>query len=299
MRLQTFLVGGVLASALLTGCSGTTQDTQSTVTTTAAAVTVTADPVTPTAEPVSVTPPAVTIDPPRVTATAPAVTVTAAAGDAEEDDVQAAPAQESTALEALASLPVKGRAPKTGYDRDGFGSAWTDATTAQGSRNGCDTRNDVLRRDLDDLVVQEGTAGCVASTGTLDDPYSGQEMTFVRGEDSASRIHIDHVVSLSNAWQTGAQQLIQQMRENLANDPLNLWAVDGSLNQAKGDGDAATWLPPNTSIRCELVARQVAVKAEYQLWVTPPEAEAIARVLGDCPTEPLPTLAQWSIPATS
>ncbi len=298
MRWQKFLVVGVLTSALLTGCSGTAQDTQSTVTTTAAAVTVTADPVTVTADLVTVTPPAVTIDPPRVTATAPAVTVTAAAGD-EADDVEAAPAQEGSALEALASLPVNGRALKTGYDRDEFGSAWTDATTAQGSRNGCDTRNDVLRRDLDDLVVQEGTAGCVASTGTLDDPYSGQEMTFVRGEDSASGIHIDHVVSLSNAWQTGAQQLTQQMRENLANDPLNLWAVDGSLNQAKGDGDAATWLPPDTSIRCELVARQVAVKAEYQLWVTPPEAEAIARVLGDCPNEPLPTLAQWSIPATS
>lgn len=298
MRWQKILVVCVFSSALSTGCSGTAQETRGTVTTTAAAVTVTAEPVTATAEPVTVTPPAVTIDPPRVTATAPAVTVTAAAGD-EEDDAEAAPAQEASALEALASLPVKGRAPKTGYDRDGFGSAWTDATTAQGSRNGCDTRNDVLRRDLDDLVVQQGSAGCVASTGTLDDPYSGQEMTFVRGEDSASGIHIDHVVSLGNAWQTGAQQLTQQMRENLANDPLNLWAVDGSLNQAKGDGDAATWLPPNTSIRCELVARQVAVKAEYQLWVTPPEAEAIARVLGDCPTEPLPTLAQWSIPATS
>ncbi len=160
------------------------------------------------------------------------------------------------------------------------------------------TRNDVLRRDLAGLVVQSGTQGCVALTGTLPDPYTGQDLPFVRGEDSGSQIHIDHIVSLSNAWQTGAQQLSSEQRENFANDPLNLWAVDGGANQAKSDGDAATWLPPNKAIRCEMVAHQVAVKADYGLWVTPPEAEAIARVLGDCPGEPVPTSSQWATPAT-
>lgn len=281
----------------ISGCGASTNDapvtvTGPTVTATASEVTVTGDVVTATSEAVTVTPPAMTVTPPVVTETAPEVTVTGAAGERGE-------AEAGTALGALASLPVKGKAGKGGYDRDEFGSPWSDATSAQGSRNGCDTRNDVLRRDLDNLVVEPGTAGCVALTGTLTDPYSGDQLPFARGEDSASGIHIDHVVSLSNAWQTGAQQLPQDKRESLANDPLNLWAVEGTLNQSKGDGDAATWLPPNKAIRCDLVAQQVAVKTAYQLWVTTAEADAIARVLSTCPNDPLPTLDQWSTPATS
>lgn len=193
----------------------------------------------------------------------------------------------TTALALLDTVEVRGRAPSTGYDPDEFGPAWTDDVTVQGGHNGCDTRNDILRRDLTHLVVEP--TGCVASTGTLPDPYTGEHLPFVRGEDSGSQIHIDHIVSLSNAWQTGAQQLLLEQRTNLANDPLNLWAVSGWTNQQKGDGDAATWLPPNKAIRCHMVARQVAVKAKYELWVTQPEAEAIRRVLGDCPNEPVPT----------
>lgn len=278
------------------GCGGTSDDVLVTVTapaatTTAPEVRVTGDAVTVTAEAVTVTPQAVTVTPPVVTQTAPEVTVTGAAGETGESDP-------GTAMGALSSLPVKGKAGKGGYDRDEFGSPWSDATSAQGSRNGCDTRNDVLRRDLDDLDVEAGTAGCVALSGTLADPYSGEVLPFVRGEDSGSQIHIDHVVSLSNAWQTGGQQLSRETRESLANDPLNLWAVQGSLNQSKGDGDAATWLPPNKGARCDMVAQQVAVKAAYELWVTAAEADAIARVLIACPDEPLPTIAQWSTPAT-
>ncbi|MGB3185583.1 MAG: HNH endonuclease family protein [Ornithinimicrobium sp.] len=264
--------------------------TAPTVTATAPEATVTEDAVTATSEAVTVTPPAVTVTPPRVTETAPEVTITGAAGDPESEA--------GTALGALSSLPVKAKAGNGGYDRDEFGSPWSDATSTHGSRNGCDTRNDVLRRDLDGLVVEPGTAGCVAQTGTLSDPYSGDQMPFVRGEDSASGIHIDHVVSLSDAWQTGAQQLSEDGREHLANDPLNP-AVDGSLNQSNGDGDAATWLPPNEAIRCDLVAQQVAVKGVYRLWVTTAEADAVSRVLGACPDEVLPTIAQWVTPATS
>lgn len=260
----------------------------------APAVTVTGDAVTQTAPAVTVTPDAVTVDPPAVTETAPAVTVTGAIGDSEPEDVDPA-----TAAGALTLLSVKGKAGTGGYDRDEFGSAWTDATSTQGSRNGCDTRNDVLRRDLSGLQVKGNTAGCVAEKGTLSDPYSGEAMSFVRGEDSASQIHIDHIVPLNNAWQTGAQQIGSEQRANFANDPLNLWAVDGSLNQSKGDGDAATWLPPNKPIRCDYVSRQVAVKAKYDLWVTTAEAEAISRVLADCPAETLPTTDQWSVPATN
>lgn len=284
-------------AGVVAGCGGDSGETLATVTApavtaTAPEVMVTGDAVTQTSDAVTVTPSEVTVTRPEVTETAPEVTVTGAAGPPRESEP-------GTAAAALSSLPVKGKAGKVGYDRDEFGSPWSDATSAQGSRNGCDTRNDVLRRDLDAIVIEPGTSGCVPLTGTLEDPFSGDTLSFARGEDSASEIHIDHVVSLSNAWQTGAQQLPEDERETLANDPLNLWAVDGSLNMSKGDGDAATWLPPNKAIRCDLVAQQVAVKTKYELWVTSAEADAISRVLRSCPDEALPTIDQWSIPVTS
>lgn len=179
----------------------------------------------------------------------------------------------------LATLPVKGRAPKTGYERTQFGNGW--AIT-----EGCDTRNIILHRDLNDAVVGEG---CKVLSGTLDDPYTGKIIQFQRGASTSDDVQIDHVVALSNAWQTGAQQLSSERRKQLANDPLELLAVDGPANQQKGDGDAATWLPPNKPFRCQYVARQIAVKAKYSLWVTQAEHDAIARVLSACPGQPLPT----------
>ena len=197
----------------------------------------------------------------------------------------AAPAAVPTgdAATALAALPVKGRAPQTGYDRDQFGQSWRDI-----DRNGCDQRNDVLARDLTNVAFRPDTNSCVVLTGQLADPYSGQTVPFQRGEDTSDDVQIDHVVALSNAWQTGAQQLDPDARERFANDPLNLMATDGAVNQAKGDGDAATWLPPARGFRCAYVARQVAVKAKYRLWVTAAERDAIARVLSDCPGQELP-----------
>lgn len=183
----------------------------------------------------------------------------------------------------LAALPVKGRAPKTGYERDAFGQRWADV-----DRDGCDQRNDVLARDLADETFRPGSRNCVVESGTLDDPYTGRRIEFKRGPETSDDVQIDHVVALSNSWQTGAAQLDEHTRELLANDPLNLQATDGPTNQAKGDGDAATWLPPARSYRCAYVARQVAVKAKYRLWVTPPERAAIATLLGECPGEPLP-----------
>ena len=187
-------------------------------------------------------------------------------------------------MAAVAGLAVKGRAPKTGYDRDQFGQAWYDA-----DRNGCDTRNDILRRDLKDFTLKAGTNGCLVLGGTLTDPYTADTITFVRGTGTSSAVQIDHVVALSDAWQKGAQQLSRSTRTAFANDPLNLLAVDGPTNAAKGDGDAATWLPPTKSYRCAYVARQVAVKAEYDLWVTAAERDAIVRILQTCPTQKLPT----------
>jgi hypothetical protein len=187
------------------------------------------------------------------------------------------------AAPALAQLPVKGRAPRTGYDRDQFGPAWKDV-----DRNGCDQRNDVLARDLVDETFRAGTNNCIVLTGTLHDPYTGTTIAFQRGQTTSDDVQIDHVVALSNARQTGAQQLDPTARELFGNDPLNLLATDGPTNQAKGDGDAATWLPSNRATWCPYVARQVAVKPKYGLWVTQAEHDAITRVLGDCPGEPLP-----------
>lgn len=184
---------------------------------------------------------------------------------------------------ALNSLSVKGRAPKTGYARDQFGQRWADI-----NRNGCDTRNDILKRDLTGVVLKPKTHDCVVLVGVLLDPYSGKTINFVRGNVTSMAVQIDHVVSLSNAWQTGAFKLTFSQRTQFANDPLNLLAVDGPLNSQKGDGDAATWLPPLKSYRCKYVARQIAVKIRYGLWVTPPEKSAMKSILAKCPKEPLP-----------
>lgn len=180
------------------------------------------------------------------------------------------------ALATLATLPVKGRAPKTGYSRQEFGQAWADV-----DRNGCDTRNDVLGRDLSQKTYKAGTRNCVVLTGTLADPYTGKTIDFVRGATS-SEVQIDHVVALSDAWQTGAQQLSVDQRTAFANDPANLLAVDGPANQQKSDSDAASWLPANKAYRCTYVSKQIAVKASYGLWVTKAERDAMERVLGNC-----------------
>ncbi|WP_211298634.1 HNH endonuclease family protein [Kineococcus rhizosphaerae] len=185
-----------------------------------------------------------------------------------------------TALAQLQTLPVKGRAPKTGYSRAQFGDGWVDT-----DHNGCDTRNDVLGRDLRDVRFKGG-GDCVVASGSLTDPYGGGTIRFRRGQGTSDDVQIDHVVALSNAWQTGAQRWDAAERTEFANDRLELLAVDGPLNSSKGDGDAATWLPPNTAFRCTYVARQVAVKAEYGLWVTPAERDAIERVLATCPGQP-------------
>lgn len=185
------------------------------------------------------------------------------------------PTNSKSALSVLDSLATKGRAPKTGYARTQFGNGWA-------TSGGCDTRERILQRDMVNTVVSDG---CKVMSGMLHDPYTGKDIAFTRGIDTSSAVQIDHVVALSDAWQTGAQQLTADQRQQLANDPLELLAVDGPANQQKSDGDAATWLPANKSFRCQYVARQIAVKAKYTLWVTAAEKEAIQRVLSSCPDQ--------------
>lgn len=199
----------------------------------------------------------------------------------------AAPAD--LAIEVLETLPVKGRAPMTWYDRAQFGVTWKDV-----DRNGCDTRSDILRRDLVERVM---SSRCTVMSGVLyPDPYTNRPLTYVRGK---SVVDIDHVVALGNAWATGAQQLDFVVREQFANDPLNLLAVSASANRQKGDGDAATWLPSNMGYRCQYVARQVAVKRKYDLWVTKAEKDAIRRILASCPGQQVPTDGTFADPPPS
>lgn len=178
----------------------------------------------------------------------------------------------SVAMNQLDSLAVKGRAPKTGYARTQFGDGWALV-------GACDTRNLILARDLVNARVSNA---CKVMSGTLHDPYTAKDVLFERSASTSDLVQIDHVVALSNAWQTGAQQLADIERESFANDPLNLLAVDGQANQDKSDGDAATWLPPNKLFRCQYVARQIQVKQKYRLWVTPAEKVAMQSVLQNC-----------------
>lgn len=194
----------------------------------------------------------------------------------EETDAAIQGSETTTAVSVLESLEVKGRAPKTGYDRSEFGSGWQTVS-------GCDVRNIILYRDLIDAQLGDE---CTVRQGTLNDPYTGTTIQFTRGVRS-DEVQVDHVVALSDAWQKGAQQLTRQQRIQFANDPLELIAVSGNANQQKGDGDAATWLPSNTSFRCQYVARQVTIKKKYNLWVTESEKNAIHTVLSDCPLEPV------------
>ncbi|MBT2386407.1 HNH endonuclease family protein [Streptomyces sp. ISL-11] len=203
-------------------------------------------------------------------------------GDGKKDGEKGDGAKGSagSALKAVSSLDVKKNASKEGYTRSKFGQAWADT-----DGNRCGTRDDILKRDL--TGVEFGDGRCQVTSGTLaKDPYTGKSVKFERG---SSKIDIDHVVALSDAWQKGAAQWPDAKRVALANDPLNLIAADASANRSKGDGDAAAWLPDNKAYRCDYIAQQVAVKKKYGLWVTGAEKDAMVKVLSSCPTRRLPS----------
>lgn len=205
-------------------------------------------------------------------------------------DVQVDPRQtpvvlsdtDGTAEKALVRLPTKGRAPKTGYAREQFGAGWAAVDT-------CDMRNYILQRDLKQVQLNVDDQ-CTVERGILDDPYTDKKIHFKRGAGTSGRVQIDHVVALSDAWQKGAQMLDVSERAELANDPLNLLAVDGPANAQKSDSDAASWLPPHTGYRCKYVARQIAVKQKYKLWVTAAERDTMVKVLASCPGQMLPSV---------
>ncbi|MBR3055725.1 HNH endonuclease [Candidatus Saccharibacteria bacterium] len=197
-------------------------------------------------------------------------------GDYAAEAVTEADASARLAVEVLGELEVKGRAPKTGYDREQFYGNWPTV-------DGCNLRQRIIRREFGESAVLDG---CNVVAGEYDEPYTGEHKVFSTREEISKGVQIDHVVALSDAWQKGAQYMDYAVRNAMATDPLNLLAVDASANGKKSDGDAATWLPPNKKFRCQYVARQVSVKYKYGLWVTEAEKEAILRVLENCPIEP-------------
>jgi hypothetical protein len=185
-----------------------------------------------------------------------------------------------TARAELAALPVKGWDRLTDFSRVRFGEPWSDDVNVEFGHNGCNTRDDILRRDLTKLVVRPGT--CYAQSGVLIDPYTGASVAFVRGPQTSEAVQIDHVVSLSDAWYKGARDWDEQRRRDFANDPRNLLAVSAKANFDKAFRDAHAWLPPNLAFRCEFIARQVAVKTSYRLWVSANEKRAMAAALDHC-----------------
>lgn len=172
----------------------------------------------------------------------------------------------------LGSLAIKGRAPMTGYDRDKSFGGWKTV-------NKCDTRDRILKRDLEHTTVDKD---CEVQSGVLHDPYTGTEIVFVRGRGTSSKIQIDHVVALGDAWQKGAQQMEPERRAKFANDGLNLLAVSGRQNDQKQDGDIATWVPENNKAWCDYAARQTLVKDRYDLSVTQAEHDKLGGILTGC-----------------
>ncbi|WP_299540325.1 HNH endonuclease family protein [uncultured Streptomyces sp.] len=187
-------------------------------------------------------------------------------------------ADRAEARKIIEKVATKGRGPKTGYDRDEFGYAWKDSVDGIPlSRNGCDTRNDLLARDGKDVALRSGS-DCVVVSLTLKDPYTGRTIDWKK--QKATTVQIDHVMPLSYDWQMGAARWNESKREQIANDPLNLIPVDGPANGAKSDSGPAAWLPPYKAIRCSYAVRFAQVSLKYDLPVTAADKKAMLAQCG-------------------
>ncbi|MDR3125949.1 MAG: HNH endonuclease family protein [Candidatus Nomurabacteria bacterium] len=196
------------------------------------------------------------------------------------DPQGAADNSQPLAISQLENLEIKNWQAASDYVRSEFGSGWASWQT-------CDTRQKILARDLSE--IKYGEDNCTVLSCVLNDPYTGKVINFQRGSTTSNAVQIDHVVALANAWQTGASYWDKTQRIALANDDLELLAVDGPANNQKSAADAAQWLPSNLGFRCQYVARQIAVKLKYLLWITPDEYSAMKTVLTTCPDQHLPT----------
>ena len=196
-----------------------------------------------------------------------------------------------SAADTLNALAVDDNQSSSGYDRDSFGFRTTDV-----DGNGCDVRDDVLARDLTDITYKYA-GSCVVESGTLADPYTAQTIHFVRGRATSAKVQIDHVVSLYDAWASGARDWDQAKRVEYANDPDVLLASDGPANMAKGSGIDVNgrseyltqhtgapdvWMPDNKAYRCDYMAKRVSIKAKYGLTMTAREKQQTITYLAQC-----------------
>lgn len=224
----------------------------------------------------------------NITNDKPTGSTTSTTGSMTSGTPQASGTVTGIALAALNKLPVRPLGSISGYSRTSqFGTAWTDNNGDPWGHNGCDTRNDILHRDLTSITYKSGSH-CYIATGILHEPYTGKTIHFVRGVRTSSLVQIDHVVPLGLVYEEGGKNWTQAKRVNIANDPLNLLSADGPANEAKGDSDASEWLPANKSFQCQYVAIQVAVSAKYGLPITAAAKSAMTKVLNTCPGKKLP-----------
>lgn len=235
------------------------------------------------------TTPAPAVTPPVASESASATPVASEPATPSEAPVapsEPAPAASGTALEALETLTVAPFSSNGKYERALFGEPWADI-----DNNGCETREDILKRDIPNVTIK---GKCDARQGSFNDPYTAKVINFNAGDGKGGGVDIDHIIPLSLGWKTGASEWDATKRLKFANDPLNLMASDSGENRKKGDKDASAYLPPNKAFHCEYVARQVTVRVKYGTWITSAEKNAIYTVLQTCPTQPL-TADTWGV----
>ncbi|CRZ15161.1 HNH endonuclease family protein [Mycolicibacterium neworleansense] len=215
-----------------------------------------------------------------------AVQVSTSTQDGVRFAAQAQPPTVAAGVDLLAGVPqIPVRVRGNDYRRAAFGESWDDDNSAPGGHNGCDTRNDILNRDLvDKTFVAIKRCPAAVATGTLHDPYTNVLVSFVRGNQTGASVQIDHIVPLALAWDLGARDWPDDLRLRFANDPANLLAVAGKPNQDKGDQEPAHWMPPNRSFWCQYAVQFVEVLRGYALPVDAASAGVLREAAGSCPT---------------
>lgn len=201
----------------------------------------------------------------------------ATASDPEIEEQPDQTDSETPALSVLAELETVAAPAPYDYDRDLFGQRWADV-----DRNGCDTRNDILGRDLLNPVFKAGTRDCKVLAGDLIDPYDRTAVSFVSGQHTSVLVQIDHVVALGWAWEHGAYAWTDEQRTTFANDPQNLVAASQYTNQSKGASGPADWLPPEPTLRCAYVEQWVSALGAYGLGIGDQDRVAARAVLQAC-----------------
>jgi hypothetical protein len=155
------------------------------------------------------------------------------------------------------------------------------------TKNTCWTvREEVLVRDA--LEVRLSADGCRVVGGRWHDPYTGEEVAAQTARQVSERLHIDHVISLKEAFDRGGSTWTREHRRAYANDtrwPGHLVTASAKSNAAKGDRDPTAWVPRTG--RCGYGVRRAVVA---YLWDIPAPAEraAITELLATCRLEDLP-----------